>query len=156
MSANEYVVINGKRYSAMAGVGATTSSGESAGLMVAESQADWRGNYPNTWYLEAVNIAGAANDDVIYTSGDVSMYNEHTIQNESGGNISVQVSVDGTNWSTDIGVWRPQNVADELLDTPLADTHLGVIKGKYKAIRILQSFVGSIAADTVYIAHSVK
>ena len=34
MSANEYVVINGKRYAAMAGVGAETSSGESAGLVV--------------------------------------------------------------------------------------------------------------------------
>ena len=34
MSANEYVVINGKRYAAMAGVGAETSSGEPAGLFV--------------------------------------------------------------------------------------------------------------------------
>ena len=33
MSANEYVVINGKRYAAMAGVGAKTSSGEPAGLV---------------------------------------------------------------------------------------------------------------------------
>ena len=34
MSANEYVVINGKRYAAMAGAGAETSSGEPAGLVV--------------------------------------------------------------------------------------------------------------------------
>jgi len=33
---NEYVVIDGKRYAAVAGVGATIASGESAGLVVAE------------------------------------------------------------------------------------------------------------------------
>ena len=38
MSANEYVVINGKRYAAMAGVGATTSSGEAAGPVMVMGQ----------------------------------------------------------------------------------------------------------------------
>ena len=40
MSANEYVVINGKRYAAMAGVGTTTSSGEPAGLVVVDGLAN--------------------------------------------------------------------------------------------------------------------
>ena len=44
---------------------------------------DARGNYPTTWYLDSsATVAASATDNVvIYTSGDVSFYNCHMIEN---------------------------------------------------------------------------
>lgn len=90
-----------------AGRGATTSAGSPAGLVVSESQADWRGNYPTTWYLQdSATIAATTSDNAeIYESGDVSMYNHHVVENDSPVDaVTIQGSLDGTNWSGDLAV----------------------------------------------------
>ena len=56
MSANEYVVINGKRYAAIAGVGTTDSSGGPAGSVVAHIATLSAGENQNLDKLESIDM----------------------------------------------------------------------------------------------------
>lgn len=141
----------------------TDSNGNQLPLLVDSTGKTWvgndfRGNYPETWYLDITGLAGAADNAVLYTSSDVSAYNYHIIENESGVAIDVFVSVDGTNFST-----APASV--ELIDDvttgggirviSIADNKVGVLKGKFKKIRIDQAAAGSVAAGSVRGGHGV-
>ena len=118
---------------------------------------DGRGNYPETWYLEWSGAAGAADNAVIYTSGDVSMYNYHTIfNNDNDENVDVHVSLDGTNFFGPVAINIIDEVTDALPEIAVAFGKVGVIEGKYKAIKILQVTAGAIGVGLVYGAHSVK
>ena len=133
-----------------------TSSGESAGLVVSESQADWRGNYPATWYLEWTGTAGAANNAVVYQNDDVSMYNYHTFTVSGTNRCDIEVSHDGTTWDV-IHVKQTDSVAtlndaDYLLLPYVLTGKTGFIYGKFKHIRVLQD--GVTDANCVG-AHSV-
>ena len=100
--------------------------------------------FPSQNNLEAVNVAGAADNDVLYTSSDVSGYNTRLIQNNDTIDIDVEVSMDGI-----IFIAPP---------TPLViiGNSVGELKGKYKNIRVNQAAVGTVEAGNVIITHGVE
>lgn len=99
------------------------------------------GDYPQYLHLPFLGAAGTNDNDVVYTSGDISSYNYHVIECTAG-TVDVQISVDGTNWNT-------TQVAVQLLDDvttgggikslTIASGKVGIISGKVKAMRILQN-----------------
>ena len=115
------------------------------------------GEYPATWYLEATNAAGAADNDVLYTSPDVSAYNYHVIQNNDTMNIDVHVSVDGTTFVGPAAVQTNAVTAPgTTLVTVIAASTAGVLRGKYKNIRVDQAAAGTCEAGNVLISHGVE
>jgi len=110
-----------------------------------------------SWYVVTDGTAGAADNNVIYTSGDISMYDHHVIENISGAAaaVDVQVSLDGTNYNATA-------VAVQLLDDvttgggvkslTIAQNKVGVIRGKFKGLRVLQNGAGAANAR---VAHGV-
>jgi len=111
------------------------------------------GNWPATWYLEWAGTAGAADNAVIYTSTDVSMYNYHTFTVSGTNSADVEVSHDGSTWDV-AAVELTDDVTTgggiKVITIPTGKT--GVLKGKFKYIRINQD--GATDADAVG-AHSV-
>jgi len=117
------------------------------------------GNWPATWWLSWSGAAGAADNSVIYTSGDVSMYDYHIIENTSGETMDIFVSVDGTNFTT-------AAAAVELIDDvttgggvksiTIPTTKTAILRGKYKKIRVDQNGAGVPAAGEVRGAHGVE
>lgn len=104
-------------------------------------QADYRGVYPASYYLNFTGSAGTNDNDVVYTSNDISMYNVHYIEGTAG-TVDIQVSVDGTNFNTtqaavllhdDVTTGGGVNVLT------IASGKIGVLRGKYKKLRILQN-----------------
>ena len=111
----------------------------------------------STQYLEWTGAAGAADNAVIYTSGDVSMYNYHTIfNNDNDETVDVHVSVDGTNFFGPVAVQILDEVTDVLPEIAVGIGKVGVLKGKFKAIKVLQVTAGAIGVGLVYGAHSVE
>jgi hypothetical protein len=99
--------------------------------------ADYRGVYPEAWYLEFTGVAGVSDNDVIYTSPDVSGYNVHYIECTAG-TIDVDVSLNGTNW---IAAVAGVSLVTTTPGTRVIDAASGVcleIQGKFKRIRVLQ------------------
>lgn len=98
---------------------------------------DYRGLYPDAWYLEWAGIAGAADNAVIYTSPDVSAYNVHYVE-ATAGTIDVDVSLDGTNW---IAAIAGVSLITTTPATRVVEAASGVcleIRGKFKKIRVNQ------------------
>lgn len=95
---------------------------------------------PATWYLEFIGTAGAADNAVIYQSGDVSMYNYHTIEVTGTDAADVFVSVDGTNFVGPVGVRLHDDLTTgggiDVITIPTGD--IGILRGKYKAIKVQQ------------------
>ena len=56
-------------------------------------------NYAGGDYINAVSVAGTADNNVLYTSVDVSKFNYHIFDNTSGESVDIWVSVDGTNYA---------------------------------------------------------
>ena len=108
------------------------------------------GNWPQYVTLAADFTAGAADNAVLYTSGDVSTYNVHMIENlaASTNNMDVFGSLDGTNFNV-------TPLAVELMDdvttgggvkvVAIAPGKIGILRGKYKAIKVQQA--GATDAD---------
>ena len=84
------------------------SGGETAGLFIPKDvPLDAKGNYPATWWLQgsATIPLIAVDDSVVYESGDISMYNDHVVENDSPVDaVTVQGTLDGVNWSADLAV----------------------------------------------------
>lgn len=102
-----------------------------------EIQGDYRGLYPESWYLEWVGAAGAADNAVIYQSPDVSAYNVHYVE-ATAGTIDVDASLDGTNW---IAAIAGVSLITTTPATRVVEAASGVcleVRGKFKAIRVLQ------------------
>ena len=114
---------------------------------------DSRGNYPETWYLEWSGTAGAADNAVIYTSGDVSMYNYHTITVSGTSPSDVYVSVDGTTYDL-MAVHLTDDVTTgggvKVVTIPTGKT--GFFHGKYKNVRVIED--GATDSNAIG-AHSV-
>jgi len=93
-------------------------------------------SFPEQWYvqIDASTAADATDNTVIYTSGDVSMYNYHTIECVSATDpVTVQVSIDGTSWSGDFAITG-------VTATPsIATGEFGVLAGKFQKIRVLKN-----------------
>ena len=111
------------------------------------------GNYPSTLYLEWAGTAGSNDNDVIYTSGDVSMYNYHAITVSGTNSADVYVSVDGTTYDV-MSVQLTSDVTTgggiRVITIPTGST--GYFTGKFKNVRVIQD--GPTDSDAVG-AHSV-
>ena len=109
---------------------------------------------PETWYLPWTGTNGAADNAVIYTSPNVSRYNYHTIKVSGTNSADVQVTLDGTNWTTAVAVELADNVTTgggvKVLSIPTGK--VGVLRGKFRGIRVLQD--GTTNANATG-AHSV-
>lgn len=103
-------------------------------------------------------VAGAADTNVIYTSGDISMYNYTIIENADDATaVDVYVSADGTNFNANAQkVFIQDEVTDELPEINIAAGKVGIIYGKFKAMKILQDGAGAIDAGDVRGFHGVK
>jgi len=114
--------------------------------------------WPSTWQLDFTSVAGTADNSVLYTSSDVSEYNYHIIENESGIACDVYASSDGTNYSTAaISVLLADDVTTgggvKVITIP--DNKVGILRGKFKKIKILQDGAGTSTAGTVRGFHGV-
>ena len=107
------------------------------------------------------SVAGAADNAVLYTSPDVSKFNYHIFDNRSGETVDIWVSVDGTNYAqtaasvrliddVTAGTSGPINVID------IATTKTGILRGKFRNIRVIQKGAGSPAAGEIVIAHGCE
>jgi len=112
------------------------------------------GNYPTTWYLDWAGTAGASDNDVIYTSSDVSVYNYHIFHVTGTDAADVEISADGSVWSSAVAVSLLDDVTmgGEISVISIPTGKIGVLKGKFKKIRIKQN--GATDANA-FGAHSV-
>lgn len=107
---------------------------------------DYRGLYPESWRLDFVGAAGVNDNDIVYTSPDVSMYNEHYIESTAG-TVDVEICVDGTNFNTatpPVMLMTDQTAVGTYAAT-VAVNKIGILKMKCKYIRIRQN--GASAAN---------
>jgi len=97
--------------------------------------------FPEQWYLPFTGVAGVNDNDVVYTSTDVSMYNVHIIE-ATAGTVDIQVSVDGTNFNAlQAAVLLHDDVTTGggVKVLTMASGKIGILTGKYNAIRVLQN-----------------
>jgi alpha-L-fucosidase len=96
---------------------------------------------PSQWYLPFTGSAGTNDNDVVYTSTDVSLYNYHTIECTAG-TVDIQVSVDGTNYNTTqaaVLLHDDVTTGGGVFVLTIASGKIGILKGKFKNIKILQN-----------------
>ena len=114
-------------------------------------------SFPAQWFVQVDGAVGTNDNDTIYESGDVSMYNYHVIENMSAGagSCDVFISLDGTNYTGSAA-------AVELIDDvttgggvkviTIPQNKTGILRGKFNKIKVLQD--GATAADA-RIVHGV-
>ena len=98
----------------------------------------------------ATGAVGTNDNDVVYTSSNVSHYNTHYVE-ATAGTVDVDVSIDGTNW---IAAVVGRNVVTTGVFTQVNDAASGVcleIKGVYRKIRVNQK---GATASNARITHS--
>lgn len=113
-------------------------------------QADYRGVYPASYYLNATGTAGTNDNDVVYTSNDITTYNTHYVECTAG-TIDVDVSLDGTNY---IAAVAGVSLVTTTPATRAIDAASGVclrIEGKFKKLRVNQK---GATASNARIAHT--
>jgi hypothetical protein len=94
-------------------------------------------------YLEFTGTAGAADNALIYTSGDVSAYNIHYIFVSGTNSADVEVSFDGTNYSSAVSVLLADDVTTGggIKAITIPTGKVGILEGKFKNIRVRQDGV---------------
>ena len=115
--------------------------------------------FPSQQYVSAVSVAGTADNDVLYTSADVSAYNYHVFDNRSGETIDIWVSVDGTNFSQTaaaVDLINDVTTGGGLRHIDIATTETGILRGKFKNVRVIQKGAGAPAAGEILIGHGVE
>ena len=124
--------------------GTTVPNKSTSGAAHVESQggSTWAyGNFPATWYLDLLGTVGVNDNDVVYTSPDVSAYNVHIIECTAG-TVDIQVSVDGTNFNTThaaVLLHDDVTLAGGVFVVTIASGKVGILRGKYRKIKILQN-----------------
>lgn len=105
-------------------------------------------------YLEWAGAAGSNDNDLIYTSGDVSRFNYHTIAVTGTDAADVEVTVDGTTWHVVATLLADDVVTGGGIAVITVPTgKLGVLRGKFKQIRVRQD--GATDADA-FGAHGIS
>jgi hypothetical protein len=105
------------------------------------------------------SVAGAADNAVLYTSPDVSKFNYHIIDNRSGETVDIWVSVDGTNYAQTAASVRlidDVTTGDGVNVIDIATTKTGILRGKFRNVRVIQKGAGSPAAGEIVIAHGCE
>jgi hypothetical protein len=97
-------------------------------------------------------VQTAADNAVIYTSGDVSNFNIHYIE-AIGGAVSVDVSIDGgTNYVQDVTLRNVKSTTPNTFIATVASGGLGELRGNFSNLKVLQSGAG--AAVNARIRHA--
>ena len=103
-------------------------------------------------YVSWAGTAGAADNVIIYTSGDISNYNYHTIAVTGTSSSDVEVTIDGTTWHV-ASVTLIDNVTTgggiQVITIPTGK--MGYLKGKFKQLRVRED--GATDSDA-FGAHS--
>ena len=105
------------------------------------------------------SVAGSADNAVLYTSPDVSKFNYHIIDNRSGETVDIWVSVDGTNYAQTAASVRlidDVTTGDGVNVIDIATTKTGILRGKFRNVRVIQKGAGSPAAGEIVIAHGCE
>jgi len=133
-------------------INAVTAAGEAihiladpSGALIA-SIATNNANAQN-YYLTAIGTQGVSDNDIIYTSPDISAYSSHSIEGTVG-TVDIQVTLDGTNWNTTqaaVTLHDDVTTGGGIKVLTIAVGKIGLLKGKFKNIRILQS--GAVASN---------
>lgn len=97
-------------------------------------------------YVEWAGTAGAADNALIYTSGNVSRFNYHTISVTGTDPADVEVTLDGSTWNI-VSTLLADDVTTgggiKVITIPTGK--LGILHGKFKQIRVRQD--GATDAD---------
>lgn len=95
-------------------------------------------------------VAGVSDNDLCYTSGDVSDFAVTVIEAVTG-TVDLEVTLDGTYWNTTPpAVLLHDATASGTYSTTIAAGKIGILKGRYKGVRVRQN--GATAA-TIRGAH---
>ena len=94
--------------------------------------------------------AGAADNDVLYTSADVSKKNYHVFHNKDTVAIDVHASLDGTNF-TSVYTQDTQASNTNITQATVPAGEIGVLRGKFRKIRVDQAAAGAIEAGNVIV-----
>lgn len=88
--------------------------------------------------IKFVGAVGTNDNDVVYTSGDMSDFDEHVFRSQTAV-VSCQVFVNGA-WSGDVAITDLQSVAPatKVLVTT-GQTNIYRLSGKFQKIRFLQA-----------------
>lgn len=114
----------------------THTNGNPHGRLVATEVA-----FPQQWYLSYTGTAGTNDNDVVYTSTDISMYDYHTIECTAG-TVDIQVTVDGTNYNTTpaaVMLHDDVTTGGGVRSATIASGKVGILRGKFKGIKLLQN-----------------
>lgn len=100
---------------------------------------DYRGNPIEYDYPTFVGAIGTNDNDLVYTSPDVSAYNSHFIECTAG-TVDLEVTLDGTNWNlTPPAVLLHDATAVGTYIATIASGKIGILKMKVKKFRIRQN-----------------
>lgn len=102
---------------------------------------------PQNYYLSALGAQGTNDNDVVYTSPDVTPFGTHTIECTVG-TVDIQVTLDGTNWNTTqaaVLLHDDVTTGGGVKVLTIAAGKVGILRGKYKNIRVLQT--GAVASN---------
>ncbi len=91
-------------------------------------------------YFGWLGVAGSANGDLIYSSKEITDFNTHIIAVTGSDAVDVEVSLEGAVWfiaSTSLVSDVSPNGGRKVIKIPSGE--MGVLKGKFLNIRILQN-----------------
>ena len=102
-----------------------------------------------------------ADNSVVYTSKDIGKYNYHIVDNQSGEDVDIFVSVDGTNWSTTaaaVTLIDDVTTGGGLKHIEVATTETGIVRGKFRKIQVRMAgdTGNNIEIGEIKIAHGVE
>lgn len=106
---------------------------------------------PRGVYVTVTGTAGTNDNDVVYTSIDISEYSRHYVESTAG-TIDVDVSLDGTNW---IAAVVGRNIVTTGVFTQVGEAASGIcleINGVYKKLRVNQK---GASASNARISHGI-
>jgi hypothetical protein len=89
-------------------------------------------------YSVHTGVAGADDNDVIYTSGDISDYDVHYIE-RTAGTVDVDVSFDGTNWVPAVAMRDLAATASGTFVVSLGANKAGELRGRFAKLRVNQA-----------------
>lgn len=108
---------------------------------------------PSDSYQEWAGAAGSSDNDLIYTSGNVSRFNYHTIAVTGTNSADVEVTVDGSTWHVAATLLADDvTTGGGVVVITVPTGKLAILKGKFKQIRVRQD--GATDADA-FGAHGI-
>lgn len=132
---------------------------EGTAHVTTQSSSIWAyGAWPQYAWLPFSGLAGAADNAVLYTLGSAASYNYHIVQNNSAVAVDVQVSADGVTYAAAgaaVLLHDDVTTGGGIRSATIPAGKVGVLRGKYMGVKVLQAAAGTINAAEVVGAHTV-